>query len=836
MTLAAACVTMLLAGALPADRLPNPMERPVRIERIQRWEFDRTAGGWVARHDCRASVQSGRLVIESTGTDPYLHCPLDAAGGLLLLRIRARSRTAGGGAVYWATDRGSWSEQRSRRFPLEHDGQWREYEVSFVVDGRLNGLRLDPGSAAGVFEIDWMELVRKVPHPLSIEPADTTGPEVEFLVRNDSARPIGFSALGRQWTLAAGEARPFRVARQQRAPLEAVSLRVTVEGFAPLERTVFVHNASVPARWIERPLGDCTLRVADDGSAARIERGGRLVALVGPLAHIGGELPKLRLVDADDNVRFEGEDIKLELATSGAELLVSIDSRRPCTGPVVRAVGRLEQGLFAGLEYLGKGEQSSSTLDIETEDHLRYAPDPLKVTMPLMVMATDRATMAMTWTDMSLQPLYATPNFFDGAADHRMALRGRRVQAAIRVDQQPLEEAIAWAVRRRGLPPLPPAPRTAEEQRQLCLAALDGPLRTAAGWGHCAEPRWPRRPYADMASCLWRLSGQVPQLDHLVPGGAHVRNDAIWFVTGRARQWLQIRSQQVQQIIRRQQPDGSFRYRGQYQRGHFEDTASGYCARPAADLLEYAWLTGDRQALQAGLRALDFMKRFRTPRGAQTWELSLHTPDQLASAYLVWAYVRGYQLTGDESYLKQARRWALSGVPFVYLWSRYPIMAYATVPVYGATNWRAPLWIGRPVQWVGGVYAYALALLAPYDQTLDWRRLARGILICAQQMQYPDGQYAGLLPDAFLLESQQRLPARINPCALVSLEMALEGEVDSLAVASDGKHRVVASLRVSIRDGTAVVQGKPGLDYQVLIDGSRVIDVHSRGEDRIPLE
>ncbi len=81
------------------------------------------------------------------------------------------------------------------------------------------------------------------------------------------------------------------------------------------------------------------------------------------------------------------------------------------------------------------------------------------------------------------------------------------------------------------------------------------------------------------------------------------------------------------------------------------------------------------------------------------WELSLHTPDVLASAYLVWGYLRGYQLTGDAAHLKEARRWALSGLPFVYQWSRYPVMMYATTPVFGATNWRAPNWIGRPVQW-----------------------------------------------------------------------------------------------------------------------------------------
>jgi hypothetical protein len=230
------------------------------------------------------------------------------------------------------------------------------------------------------------------------------------------------------------------------------------------------------------------------------------------------------------------------------------------------------------------------------------------------------------------------------------------------------------------------------------------------------------------------------------------------------------------------------------------------------------------------------MKRFHTPRGAQTWELSLHTPDLLASAWLVWAYVRGYELTGNEEYLGLARRWALSGVPFVYLWGRYPIMVYATPPVYGATHWKAPNWMGLPVQWVGIVYAYALTLLAPHDDALDWNHLARGILIAGEQMQYPDGESAGLLPDVFELRSQQRRPADINPCALVSLRRVLDGDVDFLSVAARSGRRVAAPFPVTLDQNAARIGACPGMRYQVLVEG-RVADVdRSQGNDRVPLD
>ena len=74
----------------------------------------------------------------------------------------------------------------------------------------------------------------------------------------------------------------------------------------------------------------------------------------------------------------------------------------------------------------------------------------------------------------------------------------------------------------------------------------------------------------------------------------------------------------------------------------------------------------------------------------------------------------GYLLTGYGDYLQQARYWAWTGVPFVYLVNpaNQNIGTYATIPVYGATNWISPVWFGLPVQWCGLAYADALYRLA----------------------------------------------------------------------------------------------------------------------------
>ena len=116
---------------------------------------------------------------------------------------------------------------------------------------------------------------------------------------------------------------------------------------------------------------------------------------------------------------------------------------------------------------------------------------------------------------------------------------------------------------------------------------------------------------------------------------------------------------------------------------------------------------------------------------------------------MIQCYVWGYKLTGDAKYLDQARYWAWTGVPFVYLappirpanggtdkstdkntdgeYAHAPVGLYATIGVMGATNWQAPLWLGQPVQWIGLVYAAALQRLAPLDPSGPWQTIARGI-------------------------------------------------------------------------------------------------------------
>lgn len=861
----------LVWGTIGEDELViNPMPRALVEERVETITFAADTGGFRPLNQCQLFVRDGVLVIESSGDDPFFFRPVHMPVPSCRVEIVHRTTEPGGLSVYWSTEQArGFSEARAIHRGVIADGKWHRYVFNLATPSGLRELRIDPGTRPGVYEIREVKIVGFRLHPVEIDRVRMVPEGVEFRVMNRGEGPVQIS-----WDASRDELPPggsvlvHKPVRRDRV-LETVRLRLMCEGLPSVEREVLLYHDDVPAKWVElprQPSAVWKVEVCPEANAARIRQNSTTICALAPIVGLGRpgapgillHIPELRIVDKrPDHFVLAWKDVHVQLAVKGSELSVDIwrESRRApedsqtaethpefaaeLEGPMVRVFGPLQQGLFAGLEYLGKGEPSSSKADIETEEHIRFAPDRLKVTMPLMAFVTPAACVALSWEDMKLQPVYATPNFFDGTAEHRMSLRGERIRATLRIAPGSVEDAVLWVVKKRGLPPLPQPPRTQAEQDALCLWALtEGPIRDSNGWGHCVEPNWPRRFYVDMVSTIWLLSGNLPEVPELVPDGAHLPNETAWLLTGRAQAWITHLRARTEHLLRQQQPDGSFRYQGKFQRGHYEDTASGHCARPAALLLEAALYLGDEQALKAGLKTLEYMKRFCVPRGAQTWELSLHTPDILASAELVRAYVRGFQLTGNEDYLREARRWALSGIPFVYLWGEYPVMVYATIPVYGATHWRAPNWMGLPVQWCGLVYAYALNMLAEYDQTVDWRHLAHGILIAGQQMQVPKdgGPNAGLLPDAFQLREQHRLGPFINPCALVSLDRAIRREIHRPVVAVASGRRVVAPFPVKIEADQAVITARPGVRYQVVVDGHRVVDVNSVGTDVIPLD
>ena len=70
----------------------------------------------------------------------------------------------------------------------------------------------------------------------------------------------------------------------------------------------------------------------------------------------------------------------------------------------------------------------------------------------------------------------------------------------------------------------------------------------------------------------------------------------------------------------------------------------------------------------------------------------------------------------------------------------------------------------------------------------------------------------------------------INPCALWSLRTVVEGGLDGLAVAQVDGHRVVAPFPIAVRDGEAWVACGGTRQFQVVVDGARVVTAQANAE------
>ena len=542
----------LLAAEAPAGLDPQPRSIVSR-EVVKRWDFEGNAGGWVAEHECSLDVRDGRLVGKSSGSDPYFRCGIRGVGpGTYCLKMRMRSPGDGRGQAFWATAKEGRSEERAESFSAGEDGKWREAEVTFAVGEPLVDLRIDPRVSPGPFEVEWIVLERVRLHPLSIESVRREKDAAVFVVKHHEESPTDVRCGEQELTIPAEGTSEVRVPFRYERSFEAVETVLEMEGLPAVRRGLFVFHPEVACRKAVVTDGGNEYGVAEDGSHLTVTRGGKMVALVGPIVAVNGRIPELRVEKKGKTFVLSGEGVTATLTVQGDELAFDITSDRPCEGPVIRTLGDFEGGIFAGLEYLGPGERSSSTLDIETEEHMRFEPDRLKVTLPLMCCMSGKTAVAMTWEDMKLQPTYAVPDFVDYEQGTRMSLCGERIQGSIVFRQMPIEETCLWVVEKMGgLPPLPEPPRTVKQQWELCLEALRGPIKNENGWGHCRGKRWGRQWFSDHASTVWRLSGKVSELGGpIVGGGAHVPNEAIYFVTGNAEAWLKRQRGVVDSLIR----------------------------------------------------------------------------------------------------------------------------------------------------------------------------------------------------------------------------------------------------------------------------------------------
>ena len=335
------------------------------------------------------------------------------------------------------------------------------------------------------------------------------------------------------------------------------------------------------------------------------------------------------------------------------------------------------------------------------------------------------------------------------------------------------------------------------------------------------------------ASCRQRAELVLGEM-----GGAGGDTD-LAFLVGRPDDALVGYAGAVGGLLAGQRDDGSWRFfANRIGTGVFEgldyrklgphDAAEvGTCARNAYEVLRLACMTGDARAAEGGRKALEFMQRFTVPRAAQVWEVPVHTPDILAAADAVDAYLEGYRLTRDERWLAEAVAWGWRGLPFVYVWNapEFPFMRYASIPVFGA-SWYEGSWIGRPVQWNGLRYAFALLKLSEYDKSLDWAKIAQGITVSAMYQQATEGENKGLWPDSIGALAGDKAgwvfaPYQINHCVYKLLGREVEPQTVALG-SGPVKIRVntVAKVTAAKLDGedlTASLEFPAGQASYVLV-------------------
>ncbi len=491
-----------------------------------------------------------------------------------------------------------------------------------------------------------------------------------------------------------------------------------------------------------------------------------------------------------------------------------------------------DQALFAGVEYL-MDEPSSDTKDIQGPNAIRRLVSNHKICFPLMTIFQDKQWLSLIWDEKNKPaPIFDTPDRTYNSGAHLFALwspgvcqgrlendfnvyvpmhweGGRDYSMSMLVsagDGHNVVDAVKDYLQRSPLPPVPTYADGYQAALKLLAAGwLDSSAYDDGKWRHAvvANPeKFAAQPAADALVFLaWiarettdtalatrireRLAEVLPKYEKIGYSSAisHGRQELFFqMYFNQSLPWLDRAAGGARATLDRLRPDGSSPYvanpnaRHDYGITHWTDHANGLTATRLAISAHYAQAAGNpayRADFLATIdRVLD-LYRHDAPRGAQTWEIALHTPDILGSAYMLKLCVAAYRISGDEKYLDEAEYWALTGVPFVYLidpvLQHGPVGRYGTIAVLGATSWRAPFWIGLPVQWCGLVYRnellqYLTELPNPEKQKF-WHKLADGITIAGLQMTHPlsDNTLQGLLPDYFILDRQLSEGPAINP-------------------------------------------------------------------------
>ena len=848
MNLNATVVRIVLGGFLLSH-----LTSRAAAQSLPEFDFTRaeTAREWRDPHHISGmQATSDGLEITISGNDPYFFGPARdyPAGTPLWLFLRLKSDQAGTAEVFYFRDR--VEPEKSVRFSVPA-GRWADARVPLPALGASCWLRLDPPGTGGKVLLARLRFEKRVSLPAPSWPA-WSAPEP------GTDRALSAGAL----ELFSGTKTPFAV------ELRAQGQSVAFGHSRP--RLAYLQGDEV--RWVDLA----------GGSMKREQLGQQ------------GLILTARSLDVDGGEWIYRQTFQVDSPGSIAtETTVSVDQDRAVVYLPMHMLiagensfgARKGQGLFAGLEYLDD-EPSRSEADIIGPEANRRVPATHKITFPLMAIQASDRYVGLIWEEpRKFSALFDSPDRTFGSGGHVLGVvfpgsdganreegsllpyHGQALKAG-----QPLSSrawiiggagsnivpAVQQYVKLRGLPELPDTGLKFSDYVALATQGwLASKCRETSLYRHAVWSGFNPQPAADAAVLETWLAAHSTDLAQskalrAAASGAlsvvqpqnyyhsaigHVRTPASPLVFGAVNDAAESARQVARAQLGRFAADNSIPYRAgtkgvDYGKTHFAPDANGLTAQVLVTLLEAATFSGDRELIGQAIAKLRALDKFRgsVPRGAQTWEVPLHTPDILASAHLVRACTLGYELTGENEFLEQAIYWAWTGMPFVYLVNptEQPVGPYSTIAVLGATSWKAPVWFGRPVQWCGMVYADALYRLAPHDSTGPWKKLADGITSAGLQFTWrgDDGERVGLLPDIFELQSQIRAGPAINPGTVGSGAVRLYGQEplcdfralrrSGLLVHAPGE---IASETENDRSVKFTVRGWPKEPYFVLVSG-----------------
>ena len=498
--------------------------------------------------------------------------------------------------------------------------------------------------------------------------------------------------------------------------------------------------------------------------------------------------------------------------------------------------------IFPGLEFLGTDEPSSNDRDVAPPYRNRFVPHPYKITVPLMAVEYKKTLIGLAWNPLEtwdgehtmLSAVFASPNWHEKQQNHLMGLflpaagnwveencleastpytlaasRQLKIGAHIIIDgngsvtdavshwtdtygapvplESPRRDVEQVALSREGFMRAVSGERTAESRQTVDSAAANLPgIATMLWYDYLATQEDAAKQHA--LAFAERTIQKIGAAGSTTPVTRQSLNWELPFYFGNIEADLKRLEDATRALIETQEADGRWRYDPKTESGNARegsgDTVLGICAHFAFILLKHARISGNENSLNAGLKALKGMDRFKIPRGTHVSECSPKTPTLLAAANAVGAYVEAHTITDDKRHIDRAEKWARAGLAFIYHWNLpdRAVMRFASVPAFG-TTFDARAWFGVPSQWSGLVFAYHLQHLARYSQRRDWTKIAEGITHSGMCQQRTVGEFKGTYPDSLdKFCSVERAP-HINPENIMANLYTLRGQEPDISTA-----------------------------------------------------